>query len=169
MKIDFDCFDKTNGLFCRFWHLKYWLIKQVLDCGSADWAHFVIVQIVVTVKDALVDKALDNAYKLVKKKEPERIIIEMTAEELIGICPSVVDYNENYTVQSLEISKMIQEEKMQNILNWTGDNLMLKNSKGSQYDEDADHSPFYGDGIIAIDACTPLSKKINCLVLEDFY
>lgn len=22
--------------------------------------------------------------------------------------------------------------------------------------------------IIAIDACTPLSKKINCLVLEDF-
>lgn len=39
--------------------------------------------------------------------------------------------------------------------------------KGSQYDEDADHSPFYGDGIIAIDACTPLSKKINCLVLVD--
>ena len=31
----------------------------------------------------------------------------MTAEELIGICPSVVDYNENYTVQSLEISKTI--------------------------------------------------------------
>ena len=45
---------------------------------------------------------------------------------------------------------------------------MLKNSKGSQYDEDADHYPFYGDGIIAIDACTLLSKKINCLVLEDF-
>lgn len=103
-----------------------------------------------------------------KEKVPERIIIEMTAEELIGICPSVVDYNENYTVQSLEISKIIQEEKTQNILNGTGDNLMLKNSKGSQYDEDADHSPFYGDGIIAIDACTPLSKKINCLVLEDF-
>ena len=104
-----------------------------------------------------------------KEKEPEIIIIEMTAEELIGICPSVVDYNENYTVQSLEISKMIQEEKMQNILNGTGDNLMLKNSKGGQYDEDAYHSPLYGDGIIAIDACTPLSKKINCLVLEDFY
>lgn len=39
--------------------------------------------------------------------------------------------------------------------------------KGSQYNEDADHSPFYGDGIIAIDACTPLSKKINCLVLRE--
>ena len=93
----------------------------------------------------------------------------MTAEELIGICPSVVYYGENYTVQSLEISKMIQEKKKKNILNGTGDNLMLKNSKGRQYDEDADHSSFYGDGIIAIDACTPLSKKINCLVLEDFY
>ena len=45
---------------------------------------------------------------------------------------SVVDYNENYTVQSLEISKMIQEEKMQNILNGIGDNLMLKNSKESR-------------------------------------
>ena len=42
-----------------------------------------------------------------QKKEPEIIIIEMTAEELIGICPSVVYYNENYTVQSLEISKTI--------------------------------------------------------------
>ena len=42
-----------------------------------------------------------------KEKEPERIIIEMTAEELIGICPSVVYYNENYTVQFLEISKTI--------------------------------------------------------------
>ena len=34
--------------------------------------------------------------------------------------------------------------------------------KGSQYDEDADHSPFYGDGIIAIEACTPLA---SCAVL----
>lgn len=39
--------------------------------------------------------------------------------------------------------------------------------KGSQYGEDADHSPFYGDGIIAIDACTALSKKINCIIVED--
>ena len=45
---------------------------------------------------------------------------------------SVVDYNENYTVQSLEISKMIQEEKMHNILNGTDDNLMLKNSNESR-------------------------------------
>lgn len=39
--------------------------------------------------------------------------------------------------------------------------------RGSQHGEDADHSPFYGDGIIAIDACTYVSGKINCIVIED--
>ena len=77
--------------------------------------------------DAEVD-AVNTMYEF--KAMLERL--EMTPKELIGICPSVVDYNENYTVQSLEISKMIQEEQMQNILNGTGDNLMLKNSKESR-------------------------------------
>lgn len=58
--------------------------------------------------------------------------LEMTAQELIDICPSVVDYNENYTVQSLEISKLLKEERMQNLLNGNGNNLMLKNSKESR-------------------------------------
>lgn len=39
--------------------------------------------------------------------------------------------------------------------------------KGSQYGKDADFSPFFAEGIIAIDACTALSRKINCIVLED--
>ena len=39
--------------------------------------------------------------------------------------------------------------------------------KGSQFGEDADHSPFYGDGIIAIDACAYARKKVNCIVIED--
>lgn len=30
-----------------------------------------------------------------------------------------------------------------------------------------DYSPFYGEGIIAIDACTALSGKVNCIVIED--
>ena len=30
-----------------------------------------------------------------------------------------------------------------------------------------DYSPFYGDGMIAIDACTVLSGQVNILVLED--
>ena len=55
--------------------------------------------------------------------------LEMTAQELIEICPSVVDYNVNYTVQSLEISKLLREERIQNILKGNDDNLMLKNSK----------------------------------------
>lgn len=34
-------------------------------------------------------------------------------------------------------------------------------------DKKADFSPYYGKGIIAIDACTVLTKKVNCIVIED--
>jgi serine/threonine protein phosphatase 1 len=37
----------------------------------------------------------------------------------------------------------------------------------NEFGEGADFSPFFGDGIIAIDACTKVSGKVNCLVLED--
>lgn len=39
--------------------------------------------------------------------------------------------------------------------------------KGSEFDSDADHSPYYAPGIIALDACTVLSGRVNCIVLED--
>ncbi len=39
--------------------------------------------------------------------------------------------------------------------------------KGSELGADADHSPFYADGIIALDACTAVSGSVNCIVLED--
>lgn len=39
--------------------------------------------------------------------------------------------------------------------------------KGSEFGEDADFSPYYADGIIAIDACTAVSGKMNCIVIED--
>ncbi len=39
--------------------------------------------------------------------------------------------------------------------------------KGSEFGEDADFSPYCAPGVIAIDACTALSGKMNCLVLED--
>ena len=58
--------------------------------------------------------------------------LEMSAQELIDICPGVEDYNENYKVQSLEISQMIKDEKMNNILNGNTDNLMSKNSDESR-------------------------------------
>lgn len=40
-------------------------------------------------------------------------------------------------------------------------------NNGSEFGEDADHSPFYADGIIAIDACTARSGRVNCIVIED--
>lgn len=36
-----------------------------------------------------------------------------------------------------------------------------------EFGEGSDFSPYYGDGYIAIDACTAYSGKVNCLVLED--
>jgi len=39
--------------------------------------------------------------------------------------------------------------------------------KGKEFAADADFSPYCADGIIAIDACTAFSKKVNCIVLED--
>lgn len=39
--------------------------------------------------------------------------------------------------------------------------------KGTEFGKDADFSPYYGEGIIALDACTIHSKKVNCIVIED--
>ena len=40
-------------------------------------------------------------------------------------------------------------------------------NKGSEFGDDADFSPFVADGILAIDACTAISHKVNCIVVED--
>lgn len=37
----------------------------------------------------------------------------------------------------------------------------------NEFGADEDFSPFYGDGIIALDACTAHSKQINCIVIDD--
>ena len=39
--------------------------------------------------------------------------------------------------------------------------------KCSEFGKDADFSPFYADGIIAIDGCTAVSSKVNCIVIDD--
>ncbi len=39
--------------------------------------------------------------------------------------------------------------------------------KCSEFGDDADFSPYYGKGIVAIDACTVRSKQINCIVIEE--
>lgn len=39
--------------------------------------------------------------------------------------------------------------------------------KGRVGEPDEDFSPFYSEGIIAIDACTAVSGRVNCIVIED--
>lgn len=39
--------------------------------------------------------------------------------------------------------------------------------KCSEHGEDAINTPFYAEGIIALDACTARSGRVNCIVLED--
>jgi hypothetical protein len=39
--------------------------------------------------------------------------------------------------------------------------------QGEESGPNADYSPFYADGIIALDACTARSGRVNCIVIED--
>ena len=41
------------------------------------------------------------------------------------------------------------------------------NRAGSEFGPTANFEPYYGNGVIAIDACTALSGKVNCIVIED--
>ena len=38
---------------------------------------------------------------------------------------------------------------------------------GSEFGPDADFTPYYAQGIIALDACTAHSGRVNVVVLED--
>lgn len=38
---------------------------------------------------------------------------------------------------------------------------------GGEFDNNPNFAPYYGNGIIALDACTPVSGKVNCIVIED--
>ena len=37
---------------------------------------------------------------------------------------------------------------------------------GYEFDDNPNFDPYYGEGIIALDACTPLSRKVNCIVIQ---
>ena len=39
--------------------------------------------------------------------------------------------------------------------------------KGGEFDNDPDFSPYCAKGILAIDACTAVSGKVNCIVIDD--
>ena len=38
---------------------------------------------------------------------------------------------------------------------------------GGEFDNNPNFDPYYAEGIIALDACTPISGKVNCVVVED--
>lgn len=38
---------------------------------------------------------------------------------------------------------------------------------GGEFDNNPNFMPYYGNGVIALDACTPISKRVNCIVIED--
>lgn len=38
---------------------------------------------------------------------------------------------------------------------------------GGEFDNNPNFNPYYGGGIIALDACTPVSGKVNCVVVEE--
>ena len=38
---------------------------------------------------------------------------------------------------------------------------------GGEFGPEADFSPYYDQGIIALDACTAHTRKVNCIVIED--
>lgn len=40
-------------------------------------------------------------------------------------------------------------------------------NEGTEFDENANFNPYYAKGIIALDACTAFSGKVNCIVIED--
>lgn len=50
--------------------------------------------------------------------------LDMTVDELIELCPSAVDYNENYNVKSLEIISVVYENIMKKLIDGTDDNIM---------------------------------------------
>ncbi len=39
--------------------------------------------------------------------------------------------------------------------------------KGGEFDDAPDFTPYYADGIIALDACTAKSRRVNCIVIDD--
>lgn len=38
---------------------------------------------------------------------------------------------------------------------------------GDEHGVNANYAPYYGKGVIGLDACTARSKKINCIIIED--
>ena len=45
--------------------------------------------------------------------------------------------------------------------------MVERRARGSEFEKDSVFSPYSEGGILAIDACTAYSQKVNCIVIED--
>ena len=71
-------------------------------------------------------------------------------------------------INGIDAAQYCKEEKTILCGHWhTSYGHATYEKKGSEFGPDADFSPYYGPGIIALDACTAFSGKINIIVLED--
>lgn len=43
----------------------------------------------------------------------------------------------------------------------------FENKGSGEFESDSDFSPFIGNGVIALDACTVHSEKVNCITIDD--
>jgi len=50
--------------------------------------------------------------------------LELSLDDLITLCPEAVDYNNNYTVKSLELSRIKREKKMEKMFSSSGSNTL---------------------------------------------
>ena len=81
---------------------------------------------------------------------------------------SIFDWGQARWINGIEASVTATPEKTVVCGHWhTSYGHAQLEGKGSEFEEDADFSPYYGKNLIAIDACTAHSGIVNCLVLED--
>lgn len=71
-------------------------------------------------------------------------------------------------VNGMEAARYCKEKKTVVCGHWhTSYGHSRFENKGSEFDDDADFSPYIADGIIALDACTAHSGEMNVYIIED--
>lgn len=65
------------------------------------------------------------------------------------------------------VSTVYEKEKTIVCGHWHASYGHSRDGIGSEFGDDAEWNPYYDNGIIAIDACTIHSGKMNCLVIDD--
>lgn len=71
-------------------------------------------------------------------------------------------------INGMKASKSVQDDKTIVCGHWHASyGHSVLDGNGPEFGEGAIFTPYYGNGIIAIDACTACSGFVNCVVIED--